>query len=320
MKWRVTRGFTLLELLVAVTLTLGLATAMLAVTSGTLAFWRRTQDRFTTSSQAQLALDFLERDLQSIVFRPDGVSTWLAVAVTNVPGGLPERGWQLAPVMKPAHDESLRLLPATDDGRAPTIAQARFGLSGAWLRLIAMTPESAGDGALPRAIAYQLARRPVSGAPSAANAAEVRYSLYRAAVGGSASFTAGYDVATAYGSTLATAQVSDTILVNAVDFGVWLYVREDGGGLKRIYPADPGDLAHAARGGRGAVDAERGPQVADVMVRVLSDEGARQIAAIEQGLVPRPSGQATDAAWWWAVVVTHSTVHVRRVELKGVAE
>ena len=320
MRLRFSRGFTLLELLVAVALTLGVATAMLAVTVGVLAFWQRAQDRFATSAQAQLALDLLERDLQSAVCRRGDGTTWLAVSLRNSAEGLPERGWQLAPTMKPAAPDSLRLVPTAGDGRPATIAQARFGLSGAWLRFVAMTPESAADGALPRAIAYQVARRPVSGEPGAANAADVRYSLYRAAVGSAATFAAGYDVAAGYGPELAAARASDTLLVNAVDFGVWLYIREGGGGLRRIFPADPADLGHAGRGGGEAAETERFPEVADVMVRVLSGEGARQVAALEQGLVPRPAAHATDAAWWWAVVEAHSTVEVRRIELKGAPE
>jgi len=324
------RAFTLLELLVAVTLTLGIAAVMLAVTAGTLTLWRRAQDRFSTAAQAQLALDFLERDLQAGVFRPDGSTIWLAVTVANDAAGVAHHGWQTAARMKPATRESLAVLPRGSDERTPTIADARFGLSGAWLRFIAHNVESAGS--LPVALSYQLARRPVSGAVAdTANPAEVRYALFRAAVAGDTSFAIGNDVTAAgYGSgaeapaaeraasTLTNPNTgNDTLVTNAVDFGVWLYVRDTAGALRRIFPADAADLTHQARDPGGADDDNRYPDVADVMLRVLSEDGARQVAAIEQGRVPRPAGFADDAQWWWAVVEANSTVFVRRIELKG---
>lgn len=325
-------AFTLLELLVAVTLTLGIAAVMLAVTSSTLSLWRRTQDTFTTTSQAKLALDLIERDLQTGVFRRDASTTWLAVNVTNSTGGLANRGWQFAARMKPATADSLRLAPDATGGRNPSVADARFGLSGAWLRLIATNVASSGS--LPVAVAYQIARRPVSGSNvSTTNAAEVRYSLFRSAVAADVTFVTGNDVLTGYASSSETAPATrsaaslmnpnttgDILLPNVVDFGAWLHLRESDGGLRRVFPAGAGDLTHTARDAGGAADGNRYPQVVDVMIRVLSEEGARQLAAMEQGRLSRPAGYASDAAWWWAVVETHSTVHVRRVEMKGATE
>ncbi|MBX3735375.1 MAG: prepilin-type N-terminal cleavage/methylation domain-containing protein [Candidatus Didemnitutus sp.] len=316
MKRRV-QGFTLLELLVAVTLTLGMAAVMLAVTTGTLNVWRRSQDRFSTSVQAKLALDFLERDLHAGVFRSDAATTWLAVDVTNSSGSLVSRGWQVASLMKPSTGESLNLLPTSDDGRNSPISNARFGVSGTWLRMISTVAESGTDGALPRAVAYQVARRPQTGAISATNPAEVRYALYRAAVSSSTSFANGNDVTAGYGTALSVVNASDAILSNAVDFGVWLYVQAADGSLRRIFPADAGDISHAARDSGGAPDANRYPSVADVMIRVLSEEGARQVAAMEQATIARPSNYTSDAEWWWSVVEANSSVYVRRIELKG---
>lgn len=311
------QGFTLLELLVAVTLTLGMAAVMLAVTTSTLNVWRRTQDRFSTAAQAKLALDFLERDLHAGLFRADATTTWLALDVSNNASSLTARGWQTAPFMKPATGDSLNLLPASDAGRAPIISNARFGVSGAWLRLITMVAESGSDGAVPRAVAYQVARRPQTGAIAANNAADVRYTLYRTAIASSISFANGNDVTTGYATTLSSPNAGDAILSNAVDFGVWFYVRAADGSLRRIFPADASDLSHAAREAGTAADANRYPEVADVMIRVLSDDGARQIAAMEQGTIARPASYASDAEWWWGVVVANSTVFVRRIELKG---
>jgi hypothetical protein len=213
----------------------------------------------------------------------------------------------------------------------PLISDARFGLSGAWLRFVTTNVET--DGSLPVAVSYQIARRPVSGAILAANPAEVRYTLFRSAVSTAGTFSTGNDVTVpGYGSTSATPANSrnprtlmnpnsvDALATNAVDFGVWLYVRDEGSGnLRRIYPADNDDLTHAARDLGAAPDARRFPEVADVMVRILSDRGAMLLAEMENGSghVTRPPGYASDAEWWWGIVETHSRVHVRRIALRG---
>ncbi len=314
-------GFTLLELLVAVTITLLLAGLTLAVTTGTLSLWRRTQDNYTAGTQAKLALDLVARDLQAAICRQDASGTvWLAVDVINASGNLSGHGWRAAPLMKPAAPESQRLAPDSVNGLAPSIADARFGRSGTWLRFIALTAESSSEPALPRAIAYQIVRRPVSGPVTASNPAEVRYTLFRTFVGNQATFANGYNVASAYAATLTNPSTgSDALATNVVDFGVWLYVREAAGGLRRIYPADNADLAHAATDVVAPGDANRFPEVADVMVRILTDEGARILDAIEEstGGITRPPGHASDAEWWWAVVEANSRVYTRRVELNG---
>lgn len=323
-------GFTLLELLVAMTITLALAGLMLAIVTNTLGQWHRTEGRASTAAQAKLALDLLERDLQAAMFRKDGV-TWLAVNVTNTPTDLTNHGWLLgAASLKPATAESQRLLPDVVAGRPPSIAEARFGLSGAWLRFITTNVESGGS--LPVAVAWQIARRPVSGSVGASNPAEVSYTLFRAAVSAEDTFASGNDVtAAAYVSasttpatprspaTLANPSSSDVIATNVVDFGTWLYVRDSAGGLRRIFPADSGDLDHVARDSGAAPDANRCPDVADVMIRILTEQGAAEIAEIESGhgRLVRPSSYPNDAEWWWAVVEASSHVYTRRVEVKG---
>ena len=54
-------------------------------------------------------------------------------------------------------------------------------------------------------------------------------------------------------------------------------------------------------------------------MRIVSEEGATLIEAMEAGRVNRPVNYATDADWWWGVVEANSTVFIRRVEIKGVA-
>ena len=322
-------GFTLLELLVAVTITLVLAGLMLTVVTNTLNLWHRTQDNISTAAQAKLVLDLAERDLQAAVFHKDG-ATWLAADVINNPGGLGIHGW-LTPAtsIKPATSESQRLVPLTN-GPTPVISEARFGLSGVWLRFVTTNVESGGS--LPVAVSYQIARRPLSGAITATTPADVRYTLFRAAVSTDNTFAGGNDVTAAgYASgsgtpaaprnaaTVTNPHSSDALATNVVDFGVWFYVRDATGALRRIFPADNNDTTHAAHDTGAAADANRFPEVADVMVRILTEQGAGLLAEIESGAgrVTRPAAYASDAEWWWGVVEANSRVYTRRVEVKG---
>lgn len=325
-------AFTLLELLVAGAITLLLAGLMLAVTINVLSLWRRQQAATTQALTAAQVLDQLERDLQAAVHRGDA-NRWLAADILDTVPALANHGWLAGPgLMKPAAGASLRLLPPPDAQGAHRIEEARFGLSGVWLRFVT-TPVEA-EASLPTAVAWQLVRRPVTGNPTTGNPAPVRYGLYRSAVASDDVFAAGYDVAaTAYGSTsntptsaLSTAyrqprnvtnpSHANLIANHVVDFGCWLYVRDAAGGLRRIFPSAEGDPSHHVIGW-SEVDDSRFPVVADVMVRILSEEGADLIAAMEAGRVARPSAHATDAAWWWAVVEANSAVFVRRIEIKG---
>ena len=323
-------GFTILELLVAVVITLVLAGLMLTVVTNTLHLWRRTQDSFTMAAQAALALDLIERDLQAAIFRRNG-QTWMAIEVTNSPASLDLRGWLIAALMKPGTIESQRLIPNLAEGIHPLVDDARFGLSGAWLRFVTTNVES--NGSVPIAVSYQIARRPVSGAVLANNPADVRYTLYRSAIGATATFSTGTDVTNSgYNSTSANSAASrnpktmmnpnsaDALATNVVDFGLWLYFRDTvSGDLRRIFPADNDDTTHNANGTGVVADPNRFPEVADVMVRILSDQGATSISAMENGsgTLIRPAQYASDAEWWWGVVETHSQVYVRRMVVAG---
>src|SRR5262249_2906790 len=135
-------------------------------------------------------------------------------------------------------------------------------------------------------------------------------------------FQSGYDVtagnyAAASGTqgdpgTVVSPASGDALTDNVVDFGVWFYVRNSGGALRRIHPLTATDFSY-----RAPVAAVV-PEVVDVMLRIVSPAGAIELNSLEMGRLVRPAQYANDAEWWWGVVEAHSTVFVRRIELKGV--
>jgi hypothetical protein len=316
-------GFTVLELLVAAAITVVLAGMMLSVTSVTLRLWRTNQDAFLADAESKLVLDQIERDLHAAMFRNDA-QPWFAVDVINAAGSLTTHGWVSGSPMKPASSESQAVLPPGEDGRDPKISDARFGLSGAWLRFVTTPIDAAGS--LPATVSYQLVRRPVSGSvTNASNPAEIRYALFRSVAATDTTFSTGYNVLAGYGSTSASAPATrsarsitnpnnaDVVATNVVDFGVWLYRRDNSGSLIRVFPASNSSYSYT---GLGAADF---PRVVDVFVRILTEQGARQIEAIERGggALNRPAEFSSDAEWWWSVVEANSRVVVRRIEIRG---
>lgn len=325
-------AFTLLELLIAVALTLVIAGLMLAVTTQVLNLWRRTQGAHLQAATARQVFDLLERDLAAALHRRDA-NRWLAADILDNPAALANHGWLATGAMiKPAAGGSLRPLPEPGADGISRLRDARFGFSGTWLRFVITNVESGGS--LPTVVAYQVVRRPVTGDPAAANPAPVRYLIYRSVVSTAETFAQGYDVtAAAYDSSsntpssaLSTAfrqprnvtnpSHANLLAANVVDFGCWLYRRDAAGGLVRLYPGAAGDVTHHAVG-QSTTDDSRFPAVVDVFVRILSEEGAILLEAMESGRIGRPAEHASDADWWWAVVETNSTVFIRRIEIRG---
>jgi hypothetical protein len=165
----------------------------------------------------------------------------------------------------------------------------------------------------------------VSGAIATSNPAAVRYGFFRSAVSSDQTFAIGYDLLSGYawssssppgqrssGTITNPNTTSDLLATNVIDFGVWLYVRETTGELRRIFPESDADLTH-----RAAAPADF-PDVADVMIRVLTEKGAQLLDQLENARpsVARPLDISTDADWWWSVTESNSRVYVRRIVLR----
>lgn len=122
---------------------------------------------------------------------------------------------------------------------------------------------------------------------------------------------------------------------NVVDFGVRAYVRDttQPGGLRLIFPATAtGALSNSATSRlRGTLPpampsdqwgtAQPFPDVVDVMVRILTDEGAAQLANIEKNQTPAllvpPKYNNNAQQWWWGVVMENSRVYTRRIVINA---
>lgn len=132
-----------------------------------------------------------------------------------------------------------------------------------------------------------------------------------------------------------TARTFDSVLANnVVDLGVRCYVRDGTkpAGLRLVFPAtdENGTAFSNASNARifsslppatpptSANFNQVMPEVVDVMVRILTDEGARQIALFEQANSPLtlPAG-TTAQQYWWQIAVANSLVFTRRVVINA---
>lgn len=336
MKKATVRAFTLIELLVALGLTALIVGFALTVSDRMLAAWSRQSGVLSGRAEARMIFDRLRRDLQSALSGDDG-RVWLAATILDSKenSGI----WQSAPREKPhgVAAGALRL-------GAPRLREDRFGQAGVWLRFFtangamrsSIAEEKGENFSVPVAVAYQLIRRRTEEKEGNAGG---RYLLHRAEVRPAASagrpgtLEAGFDLdpnngAKAYalaGAGNDGAQIGDpfgitrpenqahVLAENVVDFGLRLYRRTEGGDLKMIFPIAGHDSVHlattpAASRGSGR---EMFPAAVEVMVRILTEEGIRQLAAMESDVgtkISRPARYRDDADWWWSVVSANSEV------------
>lgn len=299
-------GFTLIELLVAAAITVLIAGVLTGLISTALTNWNRSQGALTTEEQARAALDRLEQDLSGAICRDDG-NVWLAATVQSDASA--SGVW-----VNGAKPGAASLYQA-----APNLADARFGIAGVWLRFFATVPAAnARELAAPVAVSYQIVRR----APTISGTS-CEYLLYRSEVTASATLAAGYDLgALAY--TTASDVVGSTgnvvrpgyrqvLADNVIDFGVRFYAfgpdpATGGPQLQQIFPVEATDLEYRVPRSVAANSSQRFPSVVEVLLRILTEEGARRVAALE-------AGQITGD--WWAIASANSKVFVRRIQLKA---
>ena len=363
------RGFTVLELIVAVSVTAVLSGMLLLISRQVLETQSVSSAELERNQIAHFVLDQIQEDLQCALYRNDG-NVWMAMSLLNQSDN--SGSWiepKKSSLAKPPLN-SLRIIQsdwpsdALQDAEIDSLGQgpfakSRFGLAGTWLRFFTQSPEldpqAKGDGAA-RAVSYQIIRYGITGSSNSRK----RYHLFRSDVSAKNTFEAGYNLHPEndswYGSDasnisvdpnfLGTPRVPSTLInpvieeggdylptsfslaTNIIDFGIRAYHLEKNsfgtGNLVQIFPPIDQDSS-------GNLLAEEFlatshipyqvitdptfylfPDVVDVMVRVLSEEGARILESFENGDFPN-----TEEVDWWSIAEEHSKVYFRRIKIYG---
>ena len=360
------RGFTVLELIVAVSVTAVLSGMLLLISRQVLETQSVSSAELERNQIAHFVLDQIQEDLQCALYRNDG-NVWMAMSLLNESGN---SGSWIEPKKAKSPLNSLRIIEsdwpsdALQDAEIDSLGQgpfakSRFGLAGTWLRFFTQSPEldpqAKGDGAA-RAVSYQIIRYGITGSSNSRK----RYHLFRSDVSAKNTFEAGYNLHPEndswYGSDasnisvdpnfLGTPRVPSTLInpvieeggdylptsfslaTNIIDFGIRAYHLEKNsfgtGNLVQIFPPIDQDSS-------GNLLAEEFlatshipyqvitdptfylfPDVVDVMVRVLSEEGARILESFENGDFPN-----TEEVDWWSIAEEHSKVYFRRIKIYG---
>lgn len=364
------RAFTIIELLVAITITAVMVTLMLTIVTNVLTAWNRSSGKLTVGNQARLLLDQITLDLQGAIIKRDG-SPWLVATVQqdqitasgNSGMGtsdvfLPRWNPSSPLTYKPRGANSFDAAANRTDAANPSLnvavadrgklEQIRFGQAGVWLRFFSIpsdTNTALNNLTAPVAISYQLNRVHIGGS-GAGRTTPITYLLFRSAVTAQNTFTAGYNLlgAVPYNTpngtdgnagTIRMPNANHVIANDVIDFGVRIYHRNAANELVEGFPAQrnaTGGLVfeqttapytyvgtsattpvYSEFGGNAARTTSGIPEVVDVMVRILTPDGVRQMQAYEEN--PAAFGGASDAKWW-ELAEANSTVFTRRIELR----
>lgn len=348
------KAFTVLELLVAVSVTALLAGMLLNITSQVVKTQTQASGNLETNQVAQFVLDRIQEDLQCAVYRNDG-NIWMAADILDSTDN--SGNWISSSIEKPK-DESFRikindwpenLTTATDEvNQQGLLTDSRYGIGGTWLRFFTNAPEldpQAENTGANRAIAYQIIRYGLTSSETSTP----RYQLFRSDVSGQNTLEAGFNLDSVEGAYAnssnngpresgnlqnpifiredGTKSTAFSLAGNIVDFGIRAYLirnRAQGTGyLQQIFPdtnsSDNSYIYKATNHPKYHDDPQKKhlhsfPDVIDVMVRVLTSEGSTALAAFEDGLIPSP-GDKTDQEYWWDLVEQNSEVYVRRIRI-----
>lgn len=307
-------GFTLLEVMVAAAVAVLVVAGALAVVANALAWNERASGRQHARAEALRVLDRVALDLAGLGRRA-GPEAGLAVTIADRPGisGV----WEAAANGQPGGQVAVEV---------GEVAAMRFGIGGVWLRFVAQVAGTEADGgSQPRVISYQVIRRREPGAIAP------RYWLHRSVVRAAAAdgrpgtWEVGWDLNPEAGNGFMHAgpgndgsvigdphgvvrpeAAANCLAGDVVDFGVRFLAAVGDGTWRVIFPAGPNDRECLVPTGQPY------PQAVDLLVRVLTPEGARRLAAFEGG-----TGETGPGSAWWTVVTLNSEVVTRRVVLPG---
>ena len=334
-------GFTIIELLVATGITALLVTLMLTIVTNVLSGWGRSSGSLSSGNQARTVLNQLSQDLQSLVMRQDS-NVWLAATV--LPDGWTSNGSDWSGTAKPTSATSLSLASAATSP-LPDLNTYRFGQSGVWLRFLTVRPDSNTAGDLttlsaPRAVSYQIVRSKVG-----TTGTTYVYQFFRSearpgpiAAGTNSTFNAGYDLFMAAGTpsyntpdnssgnvgNILKPATSQLLGNNVIDFGVRVWTADPSANVPKFPTGAASNAGFAVTTADGVTVTPAKvsplndggtltygfPVVIEVMVRILTEEGAKQIANLESGKI---TGD------WWTIALANSQVYTRRIDVKSQA-
>ena len=355
------KGFTVLELLVAVSVTALLAAMLFTITSQVVKTQTQSSGDLETNQVAQFILDRIQEDLQCAIMRNDG-NNWFVATVLgeeapdnsddpwseNLEDNPKPVGFSLRVSLRHWEEQGLEVDEILKENEQGRLTESRFGKRGVWLRFFTQAPEvdpDAQNSGAARAVSYQIIRH---GLITDSQDAQPRYQLFRSDVSVENTIKAGYNLNPLFDESgnfeygqLALNQtgIRQTSLIknplvkidgylpttfsmaaNIIDFGIRAYTirqRSDGTGyLNQIFPdvrengsTDEYELVCSSK-------ADSFPQIVDVMVRILTSEGASVIALFEEGKLPVPSSFKGDTEdYWWELAEENSDVFVRRIKV-----
>ncbi len=257
-------------------------------------------------------------------------------------------------VAQSSADNASYYIPVVTAPATPDLTAYRFGQAGVWLRFftgVSDTNSGLTNLSSPRAVSYQIVRMPIITQSKEVRYLLFRSEVRPGDTAGSpnattSTFGQGYDLFAAKGyndPTVGGTNLADAgnirrprreliIGNNVVDFGVRVWDSSTGTLLPKFptssktgYAATTNDgnngttaatpLTAPASGAINPVSIAYGfPEVVEIFVRILTDDGVKQLALLEQNLITLPTGET-----WWSFVEKNSQVYTRRVEIKSQA-
>ena len=197
------KGFTVIELLVAVAVTALLSGMLLLISTQVLETQSKSASTLETNQIAHFVLDQIQEDLQCALYRNDG-NVWMAISLLNESEN--SGSWVNPSISSngKSPNDSLRIVNSDwtgeelKDSEIDALGQgpffkSRFGVAGCWLRFFSQSPEldpNAKNHGSARAIGYQIIRYGVTGSPSS----RAKYQLFRSDVSAKNTFEAGYNL------------------------------------------------------------------------------------------------------------------------------
>jgi prepilin-type N-terminal cleavage/methylation domain-containing protein len=312
---RVSRnGFTLIELMAALGVTAVIGYFFISIGRDFVIAWDHVGDSVARETEARGALDTIARDFESAFFR-EGDDVMFAVDVLNDNSGAKWEGGTKRPIA---------------DGFDPSLHQ--YGWAGLWVRMFTSAPSF-------NAVGYRIIRTTIKD-----GVGEARYMLYRnvasmkatvfeaeAALIEASSDVFDFESGMYLGASgyIVGTDRANILAINVVDFGVRLYVYETDpvnqdpsgddapDGLRLIFPADESSALESSveslfhRGStflEAADDEDRYPDVVEVFLRVLNQDGADEILEMEE---------AGDDSLWVETVEKKSRLYRRYIRVSG---